>query len=138
MGRFHKGYFLAATGLLVLEIGIALFVHDRFVRPYAGDFLATIFLFWLAKAFVDAPNKRIAMAVLLVSYLIEAGQYFHLLSLVGLQHSRLARVVLGSSFEWTDLLAYTLGTLVAVGIEHLLPAGRPESNRTTCSRQFLR
>ena len=123
MLRFHKGYFGAAAGLLALETGIALFVHDKFVRPYAGDFLATIFLFWLAKAFLATSNRRLIPAVLLISYLIEGLQYFNLLTHLGLQHSRLARIVLGSSFEWTDLLAYTLGALVAVGIECLLPVG---------------
>ena len=121
MLRFHKGYFLAAMGLLGLEIWIALFAHDKFVRPYAGDFLATIFLFWLAKTFLTTSTKRLITAVLLTSYLIEGLQYFNLLRHLGLQHSRLARIVLGSSFEWSDLLAYSLGALVAVGIERLLP-----------------
>ena len=59
MLRFHKGYFLAAVGLLLLEIFIALFVHDRFIRPYAGDFLATIFVYCLLGSFVRASVWRL-------------------------------------------------------------------------------
>lgn len=31
-------------GLLAVEIGIAIFVHDAFVRPYVGDMLVTLLL----------------------------------------------------------------------------------------------
>jgi hypothetical protein len=50
-----------------------------------------------------------AIAVLLFSYLIEVLQYFNIIKMLGLQNSNLARVVIGTSFEWTDLIAYTLG-----------------------------
>ncbi len=53
MARFHYRYFLLAAGLLGLEICIARFAHDRFVRPYVGDFLATILLYCLLERF---PN----------------------------------------------------------------------------------
>lgn len=43
MFTFDKKYFLAALFLLLTEILIALFIHDTFFRPYAGDFLAVIF-----------------------------------------------------------------------------------------------
>ena len=137
MLRFHTGYFLAAAGVLALETGITLFVHDKFVRPYGGDFLATIFLFWLVKTFVLAPNRQIVTLVLLTSYLIEALQYVNLLTQLGLQHSRLARIVLGSHFEWTDMLAYTLGALVAVGIERVVQAGRPRLSKGMARQQVL-
>lgn len=120
MLRFHTGFFIAAVGLLAFEIWIAMFVHDNIVRPYAGDFLATIFLYWLGKAFVAHANLQVISAVLLLSYLIKTLQYFNLLTYLGLQHSRLARVLLGSHFDWSDLLAYTLGALIAVGAERLL------------------
>jgi len=50
-----------------------------------------------------------AIGVLLFSYFIEVLQYFNIVKMLGLQNSNLARVVIGTSFEWTDLMAYTLG-----------------------------
>lgn len=120
MVRFHPKYFLIASALLLLEIGIALFAHDKIIRPYAGDFLATIFLYYLAKSFISASNGKIAVAVLLVSYLIEFLQYAHLLTHLGLHHYRLARIIFGSSFEWTDMLAYTLGMLAVILCERIM------------------
>ena len=37
-------YLLAFILLLLLEIIIAVFVHDRFIRPYVGDVLVTVLL----------------------------------------------------------------------------------------------
>ncbi|GAB3584071.1 ribosomal maturation YjgA family protein [Hymenobacter daeguensis] len=108
MLRVHKGYLLAASGLLLLELLIAAFVHDRFIRPYAGDFLATILLYCLLRSFLHAPAWKVAGAALAISYLIEGLQYVELLDRLG-WHSRVARIVLGSHFEWGDVLAYTLG-----------------------------
>lgn len=116
MLRFHRGYFLAAIGLLLLEIFIALFAHDRFIRPYAGDFLATIFLYCLLLSFSKAPMPWAAGVALAVSYLIEGLQYIDLLGRLG-WHSQLARIVFGSHFEWGDIGAYTLGALAVLATE---------------------
>jgi uncharacterized membrane protein len=43
MFRFHKTYFLLAVLLFVIELLIALYLHDRFIRPHVGDFLVVIF-----------------------------------------------------------------------------------------------
>ena len=117
MTRFSYRYLLLAAGLLAVEIGIARFAHDRFVRPYVGDFWATILLYCLLKSVWPAPAGRVAAVALLVSYLIEVAQLAHLLSWLGWQHSPVARLVLGSQFEWGDLLAYTLGAALVLMLE---------------------
>jgi hypothetical protein len=58
-----------------------------------------------------------ALVALAIAFAIEFGQYFHLLYYVGLGQSRLARILLGSVFEVRDLLAYTVGILVASAVE---------------------
>ena len=45
----RKWYVLAAIGLLGVEICIALFVHDNFIRPYLGDVLVTELLCCLCR-----------------------------------------------------------------------------------------
>lgn len=117
MAGFNKRYFLLAVGLFWLEVFIARFVHDQLIRPYAGDLLATILLYCLAKSFVAAPTRAVVAGVLLFSYLVEAAQYGHLVAHLGLQHVRLARIVLGTQFEWADMLAYTLGAGLVLAVE---------------------
>jgi hypothetical protein len=117
MFRFHKTYFLLAMLLFVTELLIALYLHDRFVRPYVGDFLVVIFLYCFFRSFLKTNYVIVALAVLLFAYIIEVTQYFHLIKRLGWQHFRLAHWILGSGFEWMDLVAYTLGIIVVIGIE---------------------
>lgn len=119
MFHFHRKYFFLALLLLLTEVFIALYVHDKFVRPYAGDFLVVILLYCIFKAFLDISVVPVALLVLVIAYAIEMLQYFKLLYRLGLQHSKLARVILGTSFAWTDMLAYTLGIILVIIIEKL-------------------
>jgi hypothetical protein len=114
MGRLSRSYGLLAASLLVVEILIARCAHDGFIRPYAGDFLATILVYCLLKSCWRARPAVAALSALLISYAIEAAQALHLLARLGWQHSGLARLVLGSQFEWGDMLAYTLGVLLVL------------------------
>ena len=92
---------------------IAAFVRDGFVRPFLGDVLAVVWLHLLGRAvFLRAPGWTAAGA-LAVAYLVELGQWFGLVDVLGLGGSRVARVVLGATFDPLDLLAYTLGAASA-------------------------
>ena len=113
----QRNWLYGAGCLFCVEAFIAAFLHDRFVRPYVGDFLAVIFLYCLVRSMVTTPVRPTVAAVLLVAYGIEVLQYLHLLTYVGLQHSRLAALVLGTHFEWGDMLAYTLGALCILAAE---------------------
>jgi hypothetical protein len=68
---FTRRYFLIAVALFVIEVIIALFVRDRFIRPYGGDFLVVIMLYYGVKAFVQTPPRTIALSVLLFAYTLE-------------------------------------------------------------------
>lgn len=114
MFKFHKGYFLLAMVLFLVEVGIALFVHDNFVRPYLGDTLVVVLIYSFLKSFLKAPVIPTAIAVLLFSYTIEVLQYFDLIVFLHLENNRLAKCVLGNSFEWVDFVAYTVGILLVI------------------------
>lgn len=111
----HNLYYLILTIILfVIEICIALFVHDQFIRPYLGDFLVVILIYCFLKSFLNTPVVSTAIGVLLFAYTVEVLQYFKLVELLGLQHSRAARIIIGSSFEWQDMLAYTAGIAAVI------------------------
>jgi hypothetical protein len=117
MLTFNKKYFLLALLLFLIEVLIAAYLNDAFVRPYVGDYLVVILLYCLARSFVNLPVVPLAIGVLLFAYTIEILQYFNLVDRLGLRHSRLAVIVIGSSFEWIDLVAYTLGVATVIAIE---------------------
>lgn len=120
MLRFNFRYFSVAILLFIIEVLIALYVHDAIIRPYIGDVLVVILIYCFVKSFVNTPIVPTAIAVLLFSYLIETLQYFQYVKLLGLQDSHLANVVMGNYFAWTDMLAYTIGIVVVLIAEHYL------------------
>jgi hypothetical protein len=115
--RFNTGYFVITLLLLGIEVCIALFVHDNFIRPYIGDLLVVIFMYAFFRSFLDIPVTAAVVGVLLFSYAIEIMQYFQLVRLLGLQQSNLARILLGTSFAWADMIAYTAGALIILLVE---------------------
>lgn len=117
MFQFNRNYFLLTVLLFLTEIAIAIYVHDDFLRPYFGDFLVVILLYCFVKSFVKVSVLVAASLVLIFSFGIEIAQHFNMVEKLGLQHSKIARVVLGNSFAWMDLLAYVLGILTVIGIE---------------------
>ena len=115
--KFKLHYFLFTILLLLLEICIALYVHDNFIRPYIGDVLVVMLIYCFIKSFFDFPVVPTAIAVLIFSFLIETLQYFKIIYLLGLQHSKLARVIIGTSFAWEDIIAYIAGIVLILILE---------------------
>jgi hypothetical protein len=109
-------YLAAAVLLLMVEIVIGLRVHDDWIRPHGGDVLVVILLYFLVRAFLNVPVVPTALGVLAFSFAVEVLQYFHFVERLGLQDNRFARVILGSTFGWLDLVSYSVGIgLVLVG-----------------------
>lgn len=114
---FNKNYFTIFMLLFVIEVLIALYVHDQIIRPYIGDVLVVILLYCFVRSFLNSPVAATAVLVLLFSYLIETLQYFNIVQLLGLVHSKIANVVIGTYFTWVDILAYTLGIVIVLTVE---------------------
>jgi len=59
----------------------------------------------------------LAVGVLLFAYAVEIGQYYNLVHHLGLRGNRLAEIVIGMGFTWTDMLAYMLGAICVYILE---------------------
>src|ERR1700753_717429 len=112
--RFNLNYFILVVTLFVVEVLIALYMHDAIIRPYGGDFLVVILIYCFVKAFFNWPVLKTAIGTLIFSYVVEIGQYFHLVNILGLEHSKLARPIIGVGFSLIDLLCYTLGVVLVL------------------------
>lgn len=117
MFRFSKLYFILTLLLLATEILIALYMHDRIIRPYVGDMLVVILIYCFLKSFLSLPVVPTAVGVLIFSCLVEVLQYLKLVRLLGLEKSVTANILIGNSFEWIDILAYTLGIALVIVFE---------------------
>ncbi|MEO7313033.1 MAG: DUF2809 domain-containing protein [Chitinophagaceae bacterium] len=104
--------------LFATEVFIALYAHDKIIRPYIGDVLVVILIYCFVRAFIKASVNVVALATLVFSYLVETMQYFKLVNLLGLQDSKLANIVIGNSFSWMDFVCCTIGIAIVFLIDH--------------------
>ena len=115
----HIHYALVTIFVLLLEIVIALFVHDRIIRPYLGDSLAVVLVYCGVRA-VTPLGVRVATAIALaIAFAVEVGQWLDYVDRLGLGHVRWARIVLGTGFDPQDLIAYSLGAAAILLVESL-------------------
>ncbi|RZJ81002.1 MAG: DUF2809 domain-containing protein [Flavobacterium sp.] len=128
--RFDLKSFIIAIVIFIIEVLIALYVKDNFIRPYVGDVLVVILIYYFVKAFLRLPVQPLAIGVLIFSYIIEILQYFHFVKLIGMEYNRLANVVIGNYFAWEDILAYTIGITIVLVIEIYITT----HNSTTTNR----
>ncbi|RFS19291.1 DUF2809 domain-containing protein [Chitinophaga silvatica] len=120
MFRFNRTYFLLAIVLFIVEVLIAIYVKDSIIRPYGGDFLVVIWLYCCVMTVLNINKTKVAIGVLLFAYLIEILQYFKYAQQLGFSNNRVVMIILGSSFEWGDMIAYTLGILLVLLAEKVL------------------
>jgi len=117
MFTFNKNYFTVAILLFVIEVLIAVFVHDSFVRPYLGDVLIVILIYCFIKSFLKLAVVPVVLFVLAFSFTIEYLQYLDIVHTLHLENSKIARTILGTSFSWIDLLTYLIGLLIVMLLE---------------------
>jgi hypothetical protein len=117
---FNKNYFGLALLIFVVEVLIALFVRDNFVRPYLGDVLVVILIYCFVKSFFNLPVFTVALFVLIFSFTIEFLQYINIVEKLRLEQSAIARTIIGTSFAWIDILAYVVGIFIILFVEKYL------------------
>lgn len=103
--------------IFIVEVLIALFVHDSFIRPYLGDILVVILIYCFLKSFLKLSVITTALIVLLFSFTIELLQFLNIVEKLHLENSKLARTIIGTSFSWADLLMYSIGIVIVLGVE---------------------
>lgn len=112
--RIRFGHLAAAAILFAVEVMIALFVRDGFVRPYLGDVLATAMVYFAVRGATPLGRAGSAVAAMGLGLVIELGQALHVLDHLGLGGVRWARVVFGGVFDLKDLACYAAGVGLAV------------------------
>jgi hypothetical protein len=107
-----------ALGLGSRELGALL---PRFVAEYAGDVLYATLVFFLLAAVV--PRWRgavLASLAFLLSCIVEASQCSEAAWLKAIRARKLGRLILGTTFVWSDFPCYAVGAIVAFGVDRAL------------------
>lgn len=117
MLRFCPRFFFYTILFFVIEVLIAMYAYDDFLRPYVGDYLVVMLIYCALRTFIKANTLPVVIGVLLFAYLVEVLQYFRIVDRLGLSGNQLAKTVIGYGFEWLDMLAYTLGVITIILVE---------------------
>ncbi|MCH4823381.1 DUF2809 domain-containing protein [Gramella lutea] len=110
-------YFLGFCFLLLVEVLIAIYIKDDFIRPYLGDFLVVILLYCFLMSITRFSIIKALSSVLLFSFAVEFFQLINIVKVLQYQLPEIFFIILGSSFSVLDLLAYSLGIFLVGFIE---------------------
>jgi hypothetical protein len=105
-------YFSAFVLLLLVEVYIAIYVRDDFIRPYVGDVLAVMVVYFFVRTIWPEGIKWLPFYVFLFAVGVEITQYFHLARLLGAENNRVMSIILGGVFDWADILCYAIGCII--------------------------
>ena len=113
--KVSSKYLLVTIVLLVVEVLIGLFVHDRVIRPYVGDILVIILLYTLVRSFVRKRIQALPLFIFVFACIVEVIQYFNILGMLGLRGNKLVSTITGTKFDFLDIICYLIGALVLFG-----------------------
>ena len=109
---------------MALIIGTGLFWRSGilplspFASKYGGDALWALLIFvGFGAIFPKGATLSIGLAAIGYSFATEFFQLVQTPGLESIRGTRLGHLVLGSSFNWPDLIAYTLGVAIGAALE---------------------
>ncbi len=111
MLSLRQKYFFMTMLLLSIEIAIAWFFNDYYIRGFVGDVLVIPLLYYVTQLVVNNTFKFLKVLILLFAFCVEFIQLFHLPEQLNI-HSPIIRTIIGTSFDYWDLIAYCLGYVV--------------------------
>lgn len=112
--------------IATITIGNGLFIRmkkDWFPETfnvYAGDTLYAFMMYFLISIIVNKHPVFKAIAALTVCYVIELSQLYKAAWIETIRQTLPGRLVLGSGFLYSDLLAYAIGMALAFFVDYLL------------------
>ena len=113
-------YALLSLIILGIEILIALYVDDHFIRPFGGDILVVILICCIVRIFKPDGIPLLALWVFIFSVAVEVAQYFDVVNLLGLGDITFFVIIIGNSFSFIDILCYAVGCAILFSAEALI------------------
>jgi len=118
MFKLNRFYFFIFLTIFFIEVCIAYFLKTGFIRHTFGDFLVIILLYCFLKSFINVRPFILSLIALGIAFIIEFLQLFPFLEILGLHENHYAKLILGNTFQISDLVAYIVGALTIILIEN--------------------
>ena len=113
-------YGVAFLLIFATEIFIALYVRDDFIRPYVGDMLVTVLICCFVRVLIPEKFRVAPLLVFLFSLLVEIGQYFDFVKLLGLDNNVFISTLLGRTFSFADIICYGIGCVIFAVLDYII------------------
>lgn len=116
MKSLRLKYLFLIVGIICLGI---LSRKISFIPLLTGDFLYAILIYFgLRFLFINQKKEVIAIAGLLLCFLIELSQLIQEFEwLNDIRKTQLGHYILGEGFLWSDIIAYTFGIAISYTID---------------------
>lgn len=129
MMHFNPRYFCLTILLFLIEVFIAIFFNDQFIRPFIGDVLVVILIYCFIRAFWKVRVNVAIASIFIFACTVELLQYFSLVDRLGLRSNKLLSTILGTTFDWNDLLAYAIGCGIVLWLDGRADHKKNKSDR---------
>lgn len=105
-------YAVATLFLLLIEVMIALYVHDDFIRPYVGDVLVVIVIYTFIRIIVPEKCKLMPLFIFAFATGVELLQLANIVEILGVADNSFLKTLIGSVFDIKDIVCYAIGCVI--------------------------
>ena len=105
-------YAVAFMCLLLIEVIIALYVHDNFIRPYVGDILVVIAIYTFIRIIVPEKCKLLPLFIFVFAAGVELLQLANIVEILGVEDNKFLKILIGSVFDIKDIICYAVGCVI--------------------------
>ena len=105
-------YAVATLLLLLIEVIIALYVHDDFIRPYVGDILVVIVIYTFIRIFIPEKCKLVPLFIFIFATGVELLQLANIVEILGVADNKFLKTLIGSVFDVKDIICYAVGCMM--------------------------
>ncbi|MGL4772602.1 MAG: DUF2809 domain-containing protein [Clostridium sp.] len=110
--KINFKYLVSFVVIFFIEVLIALYINDDFIRPYVGDTLVIVLMYTFVRAIIKKKIKYLPIYLFGFATLVEVLQYLNIVEVLGLQNNRILAVAIGSTFDLKDVFCYLIGAII--------------------------
>lgn len=111
----HKKRLICGLLIIIVIIAGLLSRKTTLIPAITGDALYAVMMFLMVKfLLIHTDDRKIGIISLSICFLIEFSQLYDAAWINQIRNNTFGALALGRGFLWTDLLAYTVGTLVCL------------------------
>ncbi|WP_202027897.1 ribosomal maturation YjgA family protein [Galbibacter mesophilus] len=118
--HFKPKHFILFIFFLCIEVGIALFSKNQFIRGFLGDFLVIPLLYFFVKSFIRIKGSNLSFYILIIAIFTEVLQLLEIQKHFQIENPYV-KIIMGTTFDFKDLIAYFLGFLLILFFDKSSP-----------------